>query len=287
MKNEALTTYEIESVEKYFLSTSKGNVGIVSYYKDIVDDREQLKKIFHLNPTEKTILILTNVTWDTSCLGRDIAFSSMMDWVFKTIEFFKNKVGYKLLIRCHPAEGDVPHYMTSKETVSEIIANELGTLPSHIKVIGGKEPYNSHQLCELADLILVYTTTVGLEMACRGRQVIVCGESHYQGKGFSIDIDNIDQYYGYLNEFPSKFISAERKKLALKYAYFFLFRAQTYVSEFNLETRHEFDMPKPKVLLPEMSKLWDNLCDNIVEYGDFIDVSDKKEIENIIKSKGN
>ena len=48
------------------------------------------------------------------------------------------------------------------------------------------DPVNTYDLFEIADLGLVYTTTVGLEMAMSGVPVIVVGKTHYRGKGFTL-----------------------------------------------------------------------------------------------------
>ena len=53
-----------------------------------------------------------------------------------------------------------------------------------------RRPGQHHDLVETAGLGLVYTTTVGLEMAMSGVPVIVIGQTHYRGKGFSLDPDS-------------------------------------------------------------------------------------------------
>jgi hypothetical protein len=47
---------------------------------------------------------------------------------------------------------------------------------------------------EIADLGMVYTTTVGMEMAMSGVPVIVIGQTHYRGKGFTLDPDSWEAY---------------------------------------------------------------------------------------------
>jgi hypothetical protein len=283
VKGEILTAVEIDCVEKYFSKTSRGKVGRLHYYKDIVNNRDELKSRLGLDKP-KLVTVLTNVTWDTSCLGRDIAFDSMFDWLKFTINECLERDDIDLLIRCHPAEGNVPDYMTSQEKVSDMLNKAFPNLPSHIRVIRGDEKYSSHELCEMSDLIAVYTTTVGLEMACRGRKVAVVGESHYRGKGFTDDIESRSQYQKLLTSDVGKGISEVQRKLAIKYAYFFMFRAQTYIPSFEMETRHEFDMDSPMELWPGQSDLWDNLCENIIDVGEFVDTNDD-EVINKLKEK--
>jgi hypothetical protein len=55
-------------------------------------------------------------------------------------------------------------------------------------------------LIEIADLGIVYTTTVGLEMAMSGVPVVVAGQTHYRNKGFTLDPDSWDSYFALLDQ---------------------------------------------------------------------------------------
>jgi len=80
---------------------------------------------------------------------------------------------------------------------------------------------------DVADLGLVYTTTVGLEMAMNGLPVIVSGQTHYRGRGFTMDPDNWVAYFkllGAVLENPKVYrLSKEQVEHAWRYAYRFFF----------------------------------------------------------------
>ena len=80
---------------------------------------------------------------------------------------------------------------------------------------------------DIADVGLVYTTTVGLEMAMRGLPVIVSGQTHYRGCGFTLDPDSWVKYYktiGRLLLDPQLYrLSRLQIELAWQYAYRFFF----------------------------------------------------------------
>jgi lipid A disaccharide synthetase len=69
----------------------------------------------------------------------------------------------------------------------DVISRVLPELPEYIRVISPEEKTNTYDLIAAADLGLVYTTTVGLEIAMSGVPVIVAGETHYRNKGFTLD----------------------------------------------------------------------------------------------------
>jgi hypothetical protein len=63
---------------------------------------------------------------------------------------------------------------------------------------------NTYDLVEVADLGLVYTTTVGMEMAMCGVPVIVSGQTHYRGRGFTYDPDSWVSYFKLLGPDPGQ-----------------------------------------------------------------------------------
>jgi hypothetical protein len=94
-------------------------------------------------------------------------------------------------------------------------------------VIAPTEKVNTYDLIAAADVGLVYTTTVGMEMAMSGIPVIVVGNTHYRGRGFTQDPDSWVQYYKVLKallENPAEYrLTQEQIDQAWAYAYRFFF----------------------------------------------------------------
>jgi len=86
---------------------------------------------------------------------------------------------------------------------------------------------NSYDLFEIADLGLVYTTTAGLEMAMGGVPVIAVGNTHYRGKGFTLDPDSWESYFSTLEQVldsPESYrLTRAQVEQAWTYAYRFFF----------------------------------------------------------------
>ena len=103
----------------------------------------------------------------------------------------------------------------------------LPELPEHIHLVAAGDPINTYDLVEIADLGLVYTTTVGMEMAMSGVPVIVAGQTHYRGKGFTLDPDSWEAYEEswssrWLHQAQQR-MTQEQVEQAWKYAYRFFF----------------------------------------------------------------
>jgi len=168
------------------------------------------------------VLLATNVLGDSLTLGRQVFSKTMADWVSRTILYFIGRPDVQLVIRIHPGE-----ILSREYSMVDVVRQTLPELPEYIHVIEPAETVNTYDLVELADVGLVYTTTVGLEMALDGIPVVVAGQTHYRGRGFTYDPASWVDYFkilGRILEDPRKFrLDKEKVDLAWKYAYHFFY----------------------------------------------------------------
>ena len=177
-----------------------------------------------LNLDERPVVMLAaNVLGDSLTLGRDIFASSMTEWITKTVQYFAKRTDIQLVIRVHPGEKLVPQ----AKSMGTVVREALPDLPNHIHVIGALDKINTYDLIEIADVGLAYTTTVGLETAMNGRPVISCGQTHYRGRGITIDPNTWDEYYAtlekVLGDISAHQMNEKQVEFAWNYAYRFFF----------------------------------------------------------------
>jgi hypothetical protein len=174
------------------------------------------------------VLLATNVIGDSLTLGRQVFSDSMTEWLRRTVEFFAHRPEVQFVIRIHPGElitkgpsvADVVQQTLASENMSPLTVDHIHLIPADAKV-------NTYDLVEIANFGLVYTTTVGLEMAMSGISVIVVGNTHYRKRGFTLDPDTWEEYFEILSqvhERPAHFrLSKDQVDLAWNYAYRFFF----------------------------------------------------------------
>jgi hypothetical protein len=168
------------------------------------------------------VLLATNVLGDSLTLDRQVFSKSMTEWIIRTIQYFIERKDVQLVIRIHPGEA-----LIKNGSIFDKIRETLPHLPDQIHVVGPRDDVNTYDIMELADVGLVYTTTVGLEMAMSGIPVEVAGKTHYRGRGFTHDPESWVEYFKMLNrllEDPKKSrLTKEQVEQAWKYAYLFFF----------------------------------------------------------------
>jgi Capsule polysaccharide biosynthesis protein len=169
------------------------------------------------------VLLAANVLGDSLTLGRNIFAESMSEWITRTVQFFASRPEVQFVIRVHPGEKLVPQ----AKSMGTVVREALPEIPKHIHLIGALDNVNTYDLIEIADLGLAYTTTVGVETAMNGIPVISCGETHYRGRGFTIDPNTWDEYFAVLekvlSDLPAHRLSEAQISKAWNYAFRFFF----------------------------------------------------------------
>ena len=183
---------------------------------------EQIRKALGLDD-RPVVLLAANVLGDSLTLGRNIFAESMSEWITRTVQYFAKRNDVQLVVRVHPGEKIVPQ----AKSMGTVVREALPEIPSHIHLIGALDNVNTYDLIEIANLGLAYTTTVGVETAMNGIPVISCGETHYRGRGFTIDPNTWDEYFStlenVLSNLPDHRLTEEQTAKAWNYAYRFFF----------------------------------------------------------------
>ena len=183
---------------------------------------EQTRKALGLDD-RPVVLLAANVLGDSLTLGRDVFAESMGEWITRTVQFFASQPQVQFVIRIHPGETIVP----KAKSMAAVVREALPEIPEQIHVIAATDKINTYDLIEIADLALAYTTTVGMEAAMNGIPVISCGQTHYRGRGFTIDPNSWGEYFAalekVLSDLPAHRLTEGQLAKAWNYAYRFFF----------------------------------------------------------------
>lgn len=216
-------------------------------------------------------VLFTNLTWDTAVIGQERAFPSIRDWVAHAISFFAERPDDELVVRIHPAEVKLAGKQT-REPLGEFISERFPELPPNVRVIAPDDPTSSYPLMSGSDVGLVYTSTSGLELALAGTPVIVSGRTHYQGKGFTIDVDDAADFDAALERVLADPAAARPDvDLARRYAYLFWFRVPVAAPgvEEHIPGLARLTVTSADDLAPGRNRAADRICDGILNGEDF------------------
>jgi len=218
----------------------------------------------------RLVTLFTNLTWDSAVIGRERAFGSIQEWLGAAVAIFAERPQDTLLIRIHPAEVKLPGKQT-REPMLEVIRREFGELPPNVRVIEPTDPQSSYPLMEASDLGLVYTSTTGLELALRGIPTVVAGETHYRGKGFTLDVEDPEDFRAtVLRALDDPTAVAPNRDLARRYAHLFFFEAPVASPgvEEHVQGLVRFTTDRLADLAPGADPDVDRICDLILHRDD-------------------
>jgi len=223
-KDRPLSDSEKDKIRELFGSRQKGDLWKnFSRRWQVLPSQggEQVRQSLGLD-SRPMVLLAANVVGDSLTLGRQMFSRNMSEWLVQTAKYFRKQSGLQLVVRIHPGEK-----YTDGPSVATLVEQSLPEMPENIHLISADDQINTYDLLEISDLGLVYTTTVGLELAMSGVPVVVAGFTHYRDKGFTLNPSSWEDYFDLLDRFtqdPSEYqLTPEQVEMAWRYAFCFFF----------------------------------------------------------------
>ena len=176
-------------------------------------------------------------------------FSSQREWIERTIEYARRNDQIDLVIRVHPNTGGRRSTGANRVQLEEM--RRLGeNLPPNVRMIAPDEEISSYSLMDLCALGLVWVSTAGLELACKGKQVVVAAGSRIAGTSFVQTVERGEGYGALLDSLlglPVQAVSPEITRLALRFAHLVFFRMCVPFPLVRMPTPHTGELTYGKV----------------------------------------
>jgi|GEM_PF-520129 len=211
----------------------------------VIDDVDEIRRQVGIKGGRPLVGLFSNIAWDSAVQNKGAAYDSLSNWVVETIAGFRRRPDVDIVVRLHPAEVRVLNHRTL-EPMRQIIDNHFKELAPNVRVIAPESPVSSYTLMSMVDIGLVYTSTVGLEMALRGKPVVVAAKAHYGGREFTWDADTPEEYWAGVDQLlaspPAPETLADRREIARRYAYEYFFRLMK-----RIDVVHEPGRARPRL----------------------------------------
>lgn len=128
-----------------------------------------------LDKEKKTFVLFNSSDDEFAAVGKEFDnpfFEDQLNGILYLVNFFKNKPQYQLLIRMHPnLKGLVRDFLIP-------IYNLEGRY-SNIILIRPEDEVDSYELMNIADTVISFGSTAGIEAAYWGTPVVLLGKSFY------------------------------------------------------------------------------------------------------------
>jgi hypothetical protein len=268
IKSKPLTPEENARLDKFLVDRYHNKISfdmkqLKTYRKDVSDLKAKYA------PSGKPIwAVLAHINWDSVSDYAPMAYPSFDDWMVDTIKHAIQVPDVQWLIKIHPIEA----WDNPASGVQRLIEREFPSLPDHVRVIPAEEDVSPANMFELIDGGVTVYGTAGLELALMGKPVILGGEAHYGGLGFTHEGQTPIRYRELLHRAAQLGpLTEEQREDVRKYAYSHFIQRQVPL-EIVHDPRTEWwglQYEKRDLLLPGNDPFIQFVCDRLVDGRDF------------------
>jgi len=185
-------------------------------------DRNEVRRRIGLpaTPSGLVFAMFPNLGYDAAVTTDEPTYATGAEWVVATVRYFAQRPEQYLVIKLHPAEA----LRAAQDSTGDALAAEFRTCPPNVHILAPHTNLTAHDVIEAADVVLVYTSTVGIEAGYLGKPVVNVGGGWHAERGISIDVTTPAQYFDLLGKICAGAVPAVSRELARRYAYAVFFR---------------------------------------------------------------
>jgi hypothetical protein len=272
-RSRPLVPDQEQRITDYFGRWQRAENTPFAYHKDTTTERSFLYNHLQIPGGAGIVACFPNMLRDSLAFDRDIGFESLLDWLLQTVEYASKRPDLHFIVKAHPAEKCLPEEYGKYNRF--FICPELRhrrSIPPNVHLLEGDSPVNSYTVLDESDVVVVYTSTVGLESVLRGRTACIVGDVHYRGKGFTVDVEKPVDLWSFLDDGPPySGATADQIALARRYAYLWRFRHPFTMPYYDADQR-SITLPGLELLLPGQDPIVDDLCRCITMGDSFVDI---------------
>jgi len=234
VRDKPLDQQQMKRIDAYLESRRDHSSDTLKYNFGAEETKQESYQRLGLDPAKPTFVAFTNVLWDAASAQREIVFDNPIQWIIESIKWFKDHPDLQLVVKIHPAEVVIG----TNQPFASIINAQIRELPENVRIIEPHEEVNSWSIMQIADLGLVHTSTIGMEMPLEGVPCAVVSKTHFRGRGFTIDLETKDEYFNLIRNWNREDHDIETMRVLAKRYAFVLFERYQLPFKFFFEPKH-------------------------------------------------
>jgi len=197
-----------------------------------VTDPAVARRLLGLAPTSagKTFVMFTNVGYDEGVTKGSPAYMTGAQWIADTVAFFAAHPQHTLIIKAHPGE----RHLGARDPIDAILESVAAETPANVHIIAADSPITAPCAAKLADIALLYTSTVTVEVAAMNMPIILVGDGLHSRRGFAHEPATPSAYRTLLADVCDHGAPlAPPSEVGRRYAYAYFFRSAIPIALFD------------------------------------------------------
>ena len=270
-RHRELSARQEAKLDKYMAARRNGQGMVYSPIPQSGDVSEEMGQLIAsgFDPAKPTALLAANVVWDASALNRDPLFETMFQWVHETMGYFASRPDLQLIVKPHPGEVE-PSMPPTRHKVLEEIEKAGVQVPPNVFLLPPRTAISAYDLFPYVRAGLLYTSSLGPELAMAGIPVIVAAKAPYRDKGFTVDPPTRQAYFEAIDRaltaVEPQAVIEERVRQSRAYAFLHYFHnfIDHNLCSWEWEQQPVVRVQSAEELLPGANKHLDYVCDSII-----------------------
>ena len=194
---------------------------IGTQFKSRVVDSRTLQQSVGFSGEKPIAAIFPHILWDGTFFWGDDLFETYEEWFVESIAAAIENDAVDWIVKIHPAHliQNARDRYQGETTEEAAIRERFGKLPSHLRLLRPDTSLSTYSFYDLIDYCITVRGTVGIEAAVKGIPVLTAGTGRYDGRGFTIDSRDRDEYLAKLGELQKLSVPPEGQELAERFGY--------------------------------------------------------------------
>jgi hypothetical protein len=264
-KTFELNQQQNQLLDHYLAQRFKGNFSMagIQFWPEIQGLEPELQE--KMAAFRQVVPVFTNVIYDTSQVGTQVAFQHMFDWLDHLLPLMRSHPETLFVIRAHPDEKR-PGKESRQSVANWVAEKQVGELPN-VHFIDSRQFVSSYELIQRARFVLVYNSSIGLEATLLGTPVVCAATARYTQYPIVYFPQTKTEYENRVRQMldsETVDLPAEFAQNARRFLYYQLFRASlpfgdfmqnslrpgfVHLKKFPLEALHPDQCPTIRVIL--------------------------------------
>ena len=221
-----LSTGELREVTRHLAEREHGiNTGCVAFSPE-PQGLAHVREVLGLSPDRPLWVLFTSSDDEVTAEPEWNAARPQTEWIAETIEYARAHPELDLAIRVHPNTGSRRSVGTNSQQLASFDPLRAD-LPANVRWVAPDDEISSYTLMELGTVGLIAHSSVGMEMAAKGKRVIASAPGIVHRTAFVRAALKPEDYRRELNDalgLAPGHADEDIRRLALRFAYGVFFR---------------------------------------------------------------
>ncbi len=197
VKNNPFSEEIIDSIlqvsKEHFNKRFNAVVGDEGYNYQTVSFQESIRAY--------DVVVPFNIFWDSAALTGNELFKDEIEWLRETLEYLMNNTDCTIMLREHPAQNKIKEFLYCDYEERLPIIKKY---PERIRYVKAGDKVNTYQYIQQCKVVLPHTSTMGVEAAMMGKNVILHSHVYYEDIDIAYKAKEKEEYFKIIKYYLEK-----------------------------------------------------------------------------------